>query len=328
MTRHLKEALATALLALAAAIGLVAPACADATPLHVTMFSGPQDLAVFVALEEGLYAARGLAVEVNLTPSSKALREGIANGSFDIASAGVDNAVDLVDTGKADVAIVAGGDDGMNELMVRPEIRAYGDLRGKTVLVDAPDTAYAFLLYKMLDLNGVKRGDYTVVSKGGSPQRLAALNEDKSYAATLLNLPSNIAAEKAGFHSLGSAVAAVGPYQGPGTWVRRDWAAAHADVLVRYLQSTIEGLRWAREPSSRTAVATILARHLKIEQTLAEAAVERVLVPGSGLAADARLDLEGFRNTLKLRAEMAGGAPQPPEKYLDLSYYERALAGL
>ena len=326
--RRLTRLLVTALLALAAATGFMAPASADATSLRVTMFPGPQDLAVFVALEERLYAARGLAVEVSLTPSSPALREGVANGSIDIASAGVDNAVDLVDTGKADVVIVAGGDDGMNQLMVRPEIRAYGDLRGKSVLVDAPDTAYAFLLYKMLELNGLKRGDYTVVPKGGSPQRLAALKEDKTYAATLLNLPSNIAAEKAGFHSLGGAVEAVGPYQGPGTWARRDWAAAHADVLVRYLQSTIEGLRWSREPSSRTAAATILARHLKIEQTLAEAAVERALAPSSGLAIDSRLDLDGFRNTLKLRAEMTGGALQPAEKYLDLSYYERALAGL
>ena len=326
--RHLIQALATALLLPAAAAGFVASASADTTPLRVTMFSGPQDLAVFVALEEGLYAARGLAVEVSLTPSSQALREGIADGRVDIASSGVDNAVYVVDTGKADAVIVAGGDDSMNQLMVRPEIRAYEDLRGKTVLVDAPDTAFAFQLYKMLELNGVKRGDYTVVSKGGTPQRLAALNEDKTNAAAMLNLPWNIAAENTGFHSLGSAVEALGPYQGTGIWVRRDWAAAHADALVRYLQSTIEGLRRAREPSSRTAAAAILARHLKIEQALAQAAVERALAPGGGLALDARLDLEGFRNTLKLRAEMAGGAPQPPEKYLDLSYYERALAGL
>jgi ABC-type nitrate/sulfonate/bicarbonate transport system substrate-binding protein len=326
--RHLKRALATALLSLAAATGFAAPASADATPLHVTMFSGPQDVAVFVALEERLYAARGLAVEVSITPSSQVLRDGIANGSFDIATSGVDNAVYMVDTGKADAVIVAGGDDSMNQLMARPEIHAYEDLRGKTLMVDAPDTAYAFQLYKMLELKGVKRGDYTVVSKGGTAQRLAALNEDKTYTATMLNLPWNIAAEKTGFHSLGSAVEALGPYQGTGIWVRRDWAAAHADVLVRYLQATIEGLRWAREPSSRTAAATILARHLKIEQTLAEAALERALAPGGGLAVDARLDLEGFRNTLKLRSEMAGGAPQPAEKYLDLSYYERALAGL
>ena len=42
--------------------------------------------------------------------------------------------------------------------------------------------------------------------------------------------------------------------------------------------------------------------------------------------------MRGFENTLKLRAEMLGtwsGNPPPPTgKYLDLSYYQRALAGL
>jgi ABC-type nitrate/sulfonate/bicarbonate transport system substrate-binding protein len=301
---------------------------ADVAPLHVTMFSGPQDLAVFSALDEGLYAKRGLAVEVSLTPSSDALRDGIANGSVDIASSGVDNAVFMVDRGKADVVIIAGGDDGMTELMVRPDIRGYEDLRGKTLLVDAPNTAYAFQLYKMLELNGVKRGDYTVASKGGMKERLTALTEDSSSAGTMLNVPWYIIAEKAGFHSLGSAIKALGPYQGTGLWVRRDWAQAHAETLVKFLQATIEGLRWAREPGSRAAAASILARHIKIDEHLAAAALEQAYAAGQGVAVDAKLDLEGFKNTLKLRAEIEGGTPPPPDKYLDLSYYDRALSGL
>jgi hypothetical protein len=45
-------------------------------------------------------------------------------------------------------------------------------------------------------------------------------------------------------------------------------------------------------------------------------------------AKDARFDMAGFKNTLRLRAEMAGGdRDAQPEKYIDLSYYERALAG-
>jgi len=45
-------------------------------------------------------------------------------------------------------------------------------------------------------------------------------------------------------------------------------------------------------------------------------------------AVDACLDLDGFKNTLKLRAAIEGSEPQSPDKYLDLSYYERALKGL
>jgi hypothetical protein len=39
--------------------------------------------------------------------------------------------------------------------------------------------------------------------------------------------------------------------------------------------------------------------------------------------------MEGFRNLLALRAELIGGLSDiRPEKYLDLSYYERAVADM
>ena len=46
---------------------------------------------------------------------------------------------------------------------------------------------------------------------------------------------------------------------------------------------------------------------------------------------DGKIDLDGFRNVLKLRATLHGdwgGVPPPPERYLDVSHYERALAAL
>ena len=41
--------------------------------------------------------------------------------------------------------------------------------------------------------------------------------------------------------------------------------------------------------------------------------------------------MAGFNNTLKLRAEIEGqwgGNPPAPNKYIDLSYYDRAVAGI
>ena len=50
-----------------------------------------------------------------------------------------------------------------------------------------------------------------------------------------------------------------------------------------------------------------------------------------GLAKDARFDLEGFENMLRIRDNIAGtwgGDIPPPEKYLELSYHDRAVAEL
>jgi hypothetical protein len=64
---------------------------------------------------------------------------------------------------------------------------------------------------------------------------------------------------------------------------------------------------------------------------IAERAFEHGLNPANGFAKDAKFNLDGFRNVLKLRAEMLGtwgGNPPAPDKYLDFSYYERALSGM
>ncbi len=49
----------------------------------------------------------------------------------------------MVETAAADVIIVSGGDASMNEFMTRPEIQSVADMRGKTLVADRPDTAYA-----------------------------------------------------------------------------------------------------------------------------------------------------------------------------------------
>jgi ABC-type nitrate/sulfonate/bicarbonate transport system substrate-binding protein len=77
----------------------------------------------------------------------------------------------MVEAGKKDVIIVAGGGNGMLNLFVRPEIKSYDDIRGKAVVVDSPDTAYALVLYKMLALKGLKKADYGVFQGGDCMRR-------------------------------------------------------------------------------------------------------------------------------------------------------------
>lgn len=74
-----------------------------------------------------------------------------------------------------------------------------------------------------------------------------------------------------------------------------------------------------------------LGERLKLSPEVAAQCYDIFADPAGGFATDARLDMEGLRNVLRLRAEIEGqwgGTPPPPDKYLDLAYYERALAGL
>jgi ABC-type nitrate/sulfonate/bicarbonate transport system substrate-binding protein len=150
------------------------------TPLKVIVFPGMSNLAQFAALAQGFYTKRGLAVDLVYTPNSTELRDGLAAGRYQIAHAGVDNAVAQVETAKVDLFIFMGGNNGFNNLIVQPEIRSYEDFRGKVMAVDAVDTAFALLLYKMLDLKGIKRSDYDVKPVGGSLSRYQAMIKDKT----------------------------------------------------------------------------------------------------------------------------------------------------
>jgi ABC-type nitrate/sulfonate/bicarbonate transport system substrate-binding protein len=324
--RHLMVGLVAA----AALVGAM-PAAKAQTHFKVMVFPGLQNLPLFAAQSQGYFAKHGIAPEILNTPNSEVLREGLAKGDHQIVHAAVDNAVAMADVAKVDIAVVLGGDGGMNQLFVQPEIKSYDDLRGKTVLVDAPDTAYGLLLYKMLDVKGVKKGDYQVKPVGGTPLRLDAMVKDKSNAAAMLNPPFSIRAEKEGLKSLGSAVDVTGPYQAGAAWVLRSWGQANGDTVVKYIQAYVEGVRWALSPANKQAATALLAERLKLPQEVAAKAYEIGGDPANGFAKDAKFDLEGFKNVLKLRAEMLGtwgGTPPAPDKYLDLTYYQRALTGL
>lgn len=294
--------------------------------LRVNVFPSPQNLPLYVALEKGLFVKRSMAVEIQVTPNSQSQRDGLVNGRFEIAQAGVDNALALIEVAKQDVVIVSGGSTGLNEMMVRPEIKSYGDIRGKTVVVDATNTAFALLLYKMLDLKGIKRGEYKIHPAGACSFRLDAMRADPDKVAAMMNPPCSTFAKKDGFPSFGMATDAIGPYLADGHWVMRRWAQANSETLVRYLQTIIEGYRWGADPANRGEIVAIMGKHLKIDAETAASAVELEIGAHGGLAKDAAFDMAGFRNTLKLRAELEGGDPNAdPAKYIDLSYYQRAL---
>ena len=77
---------------------------------------------------------------------------------------------------------------------MQPDIASVKDLRGKTVIVDSPNTAFAFQVFQMLKLNGLNKGDYEVRSVGGTQRRFEAMKSDKTAAASTLFPPFSILA--------------------------------------------------------------------------------------------------------------------------------------
>jgi ABC-type nitrate/sulfonate/bicarbonate transport system substrate-binding protein len=301
------------------------------TALTTMVFQGVQNLPLFAAQDKGLFARYGLAVDQRIAPSSQELRDGLAQGRYQIVHTSVDNAVAMAEHAKVDTVVVMGGDNGWNDLFVQPEIASYADLRGKTVVVDAPDTAFAFQLYQMLKLNGIDRSEIDIRPLGATRFRLQAIMTDKNVAGSMLNLPFSLLASKAGVKKLATATDVIGPYLSTTGFLLRSWAAANADTLVRYIQAYIGGLLWVLDAANKAEAIALLQRRLDIAADVAAQSYAVASDPKTGFMADARLDIDGFRNVLKLRAELHGdwgGTPPSPDRYLDLSYHARAVAGL
>lgn len=287
-------------------------------------------LSLAVAIEHGLLAKRGLQVEVQIVANSDELRAALANGTADLAHAAVDNAVALEEKTHLGVAVVLGGEGSTNELIAQPGITSIENLRGRTVIVDAPTTAYAIQLKKILLLHGLQTGrDYEMKPIGGTPLRLAAMREHKNYAASILGPPTSLLAKHDGFVSLATTQQVLGSYQGVGAFALRSWANQNRDTLTSYIAAFIEAQRWLLNPANKPAVIALVESEFKLSEPLAKQAYNSWLLAPGSLEPDAKLDLEGFRNVLRLRAEIEHtwtGATPSPETYYDPSYFNAALS--
>jgi ABC-type nitrate/sulfonate/bicarbonate transport system substrate-binding protein len=295
--------------------------------LSVMVFPGTQTLPLYAAQKLGLFEKRGLAVDLVPASNSTEQRNGLAVGRYQIVHGAADQCIAMVLAG-IDAVVVAGGDNGFNHVVVQPEIGRLSDLRGRTLVADVANTGWSFVLYEILRRNGLNKGDYAIHEAGAPVRRFEAMRDDKTMAGAILNPPNLIQARRAGLKDTGPAADVIGLYQGTVPYVLRGWASANAEVLAAYLAAMIEGLRWALDPSNRREAVALYAERLALPVDVVAETYAAAADPIYGLARDAALDIAGFETTLRLRAAFTGASLSPAQDYIDLTYYDRALASL
>jgi hypothetical protein len=98
--------------------------------------------------------------------------------------------------------------------------------------------------------------------------------------------------------------------------------------MERFVGAYIEGCRIAQNPANRDKTIAVLQRELKLDRRIAELTYADLMTPGHGMSKDCAFNMPGFRNLLALRAEIEGqwgGTAPAPDKFIDLSFYQRAL---
>ena len=299
--------------------------------LRLIQFRAAYNLPVHVGTECGHFSHHGLKVEVAYTPGSAYLIESLKAGEFQLGHTAADDVVADVEgqTGKSnedsDLFLFIGLHSGLLRLVSSPECRNFESLRGKSLSVDARTTGFVFILEKALRSKGLGPKDYNLVEVGGVETRYRALLDGRS-SGTLLTPPYDGNAVEAGCHLLARGDEIMPVYQATCGAARRVWARENADILVHYIQGYVEATQWCFDPRNRQSCLDLLAKHNGIKGSTAEKTLDALLDPKDGIYPKTKLNLPGITAALELRAEMGFLArPTPPaEKYVDLSYYQKA----
>jgi len=296
-----------------------------------TLKVGGGSFTTSIAQANGSFAKYGLQIQIprSAAGGSEEVRRWLAAGELDLADYGVDNAIAMVENAGVDIILVAATDYTPTELVVQPEIKSLADLRGKTVLIDAPNTQNALALKRILSTAGLNSAtDYVMKEAGGTGARVAAMLKQKEFAATMASGQTALQARQGGLVSLATTANIFGPTLRYGIFTRRQWAQENSDLLVRYLAAHIEAQRWIVNPANRDRVIDSVAKQAKLPRELATQ-IYALDTGAFGLAKDAAIDAERFANVLKFRAEVEGswgGKAPPPDRYFDASYHAKALA--
>ena len=299
--------------------------------VELIAFPGAQNLPVFAALEQGLFDKAGISLVMTTTPNSAYQAENLANGKFQIAGTAFDNVVAYVEGQGAvkldpvpDFFAFMGATQIELAFITQAAIKSYEDVKGKVLAMDALYTGFAFVLYEMIAKAGLSKADYKIEPVGATPVRWEAVKAGK-FAGTLTIEPFTSIARGQGFTVLDTSIGHFPDYQGQAYVASRKWAAANPDALKSFIKGYLGGLAWTLAPANRQAATELLlAKMPEIQPRVANAVMESLLSPKSGLTPGAAMLPAGIDAVLDLRTRYGGGGRKldQPQRYVDLSYFQ------
>ncbi len=261
--------LTTTRLALTAALALSsAPFGARAqTPIAIGDVGAGSSLhwASYISMEKGFFRAAGVAPEYIPVQTSAGVFQQLAAGSLDLGSGGFPDPIRAIDKGGAMSIFRIEGQVAPYELMAKPSIKSYADLKGKVVMIDTPKGNTRLYLERMIAPHGLKYGDFDLVFAGATAARFQALVSG-AVDATLVNPPFNFKAKAAGMVSLGKSASTSLDVPFNGYAVGHSWLKNNRPALDKFLTAYQKGVDWFHDPANRKEAVDILVKYARLER--------------------------------------------------------------
>jgi ABC-type nitrate/sulfonate/bicarbonate transport system substrate-binding protein len=287
-----------------------------------------------IAEREGFFAREGVEVRiVPFTVSFRAppganpitIREAMAKGDIDMARQQFPLLINDVMAGRKVVGVSVASGNPLYFLVVRPEIKSFADLKGKTLTITNPRDGITVWTRKLLALHGLVEADVTLKNIAGSQGRLACLKSGDCAAASLAQ-PAVLDAIEAGAHTLGL-TNEIGPPLYQFDIVDPVSAAAHRDAIVKYIRATAAAVRFIMDPKNRDEVVKVTMAYMKEPENRSREMLAPILdaknrvLPQPGV-----VDMDSVKAAIGLLGEYdILQQPLPAaERFIDTTYAEAA----
>jgi NitT/TauT family transport system substrate-binding protein len=274
--------------AAAVVLALLATGCASAdgsaaaglekTNLVVYAVPAADSAGVYIAEQDGLFAAEGLHVKIFPAISSETVFQQQLAGKIDVTSGAYPSYI-LADAQQhADLEILAAGSimQPRNQEIMVPAgspIRTIQDLKGKTIALNAPENILQILVSALLRDNGVPVKDVHFVSDVPFPAMAHLLETHKVDAASMPEPFATLAEEQIGAQPLADEdVGAAQNLPISGYVVTKQWAQKYPRTAAAFLKALEEAQRIA--DTNPKAVEKAVEQYSKVTPT--EAAVMAV----------------------------------------------------
>ncbi|MDH3533497.1 MAG: cyclase family protein [Gammaproteobacteria bacterium] len=310
---------------LAALLLLLAPVL-QAEPIRVgTISTSINNWPLWVAEAKGFFDDQGLDVRVTVTGESEHQLDMVDAGELEIFHQAADHFVREIEHGK-DYVVLHTITRAANDLLVRPEIETFADLRGKTIALDNLQTGYWLLFRRVLQKYGLQPGDYHLSPNSGGPTSRMQKVRDDVAQFTYMNAPASIRANLDGFPILTNLSEHYPEFPASSIGARRSWAESNRTGVIAYLRGYITATEWLLDPANR-AEAIDIAIAIGHEAAAAPRSLDTLL--HHGLVRYGTLSARGYRQVGELLRE--GGVIESfgdMTKYADPTYQQAARESL